>query len=218
RLATPTSSPGWTGARGEPTRMLLLRHGQTELSVQRRYSGRGNPPLTELGQRQADAAAAYLAEGGGIDAVISSPLERALATASAAAGKLGLEVTVEADLIETDFGGWEGLTFSEAAQRDPDLHTRWLRDTSLPPPDGESFNTVAHRVRRARNRIIAEYGGATVLVVSHVTPIKTILRLALDAGEGILYRLHLDLASLSIAEFYPDGASSVRLVNQTAYL
>ena len=57
-----------------------------------------------------------------------------------------------------------------------------------------------------------------VLVVSHVTPIKTVLRLALDAGEGILYRLHLDLASLSIAEFYPDGASVVRLVNQTAYL
>jgi broad specificity phosphatase PhoE len=57
-----------------------------------------------------------------------------------------------------------------------------------------------------------------VLVVSHVTPIKTVLRLALDAGESILYRLHLDLASLSIAEFYPDGASSVRLVNQTAYL
>jgi ribonuclease H / adenosylcobalamin/alpha-ribazole phosphatase len=57
-----------------------------------------------------------------------------------------------------------------------------------------------------------------VLVVSHVTPIKTLLRLALDAGAGILYRLHLDLASLSIAEFYPDGAASVRLVNQTAYL
>ncbi len=55
-------------------------------------------------------------------------------------------------------------------------------------------------------------------MVSHVTPIKTILRLALDAGEGILYRLHLDLASLSIAEFYADGGSSVRLVNQTAYL
>ena len=77
---------------------------------------------------------------------------------------------------------------------------------------------MADRVRRARERIIAEHRGATVLVVSHVTPIKTLLRLALDAGPGILYRLHLDLASLSIAEFYPDGASSVRLVNQTAYL
>jgi broad specificity phosphatase PhoE/ribonuclease HI len=215
----PQSSPaGWTGARGAPTRFMLLRHGQTELSVDRRYSGRGNPALTELGRHQADAAATYLAGQGGISAVISSPLQRAYDTATAAAKALGLDVTVDDDLIETDFGSWEGLTFGEAAARDPELHTRWLRDTSQPPPDGESFDAVAHRVRRARNRIIAEHGDATVLVVSHVTPIKTILRLALDAGEGILYRLHLDLASLSIAEFYPDGGSSVRLVNQTAYL
>ncbi len=217
-VATQTSPVGWTGARGAPTRFLLLRHGQTELSVQRRYSGRGNPPLTELGRRQADAAAKYLADHGGIAAVISSPLQRAHDTANAAAKGLGLDVVVDEDLIETDFGAWEGLTFAEAAQRDPELHTRWLRDTSLAAPDGESFDTVAHRVRRARNRIIAEYGEATVLVVSHVTPIKTILRIALDAGGSILYRLHLDLASLSVAEFYPDGAASVRLVNQTAYL
>ncbi|KAA0083590.1 bifunctional RNase H/acid phosphatase [Mycolicibacterium sp. P9-64] len=217
-VAAPSSPAGWTGARGAPTRFMLLRHGQTALSVDRRYSGRGNPALTELGRQQADAAAAYLAQQGGISAVISSPLQRAHDTATAVAKGLGLDVTVDDDLIETDFGSWEGLTFGEAATRDPELHTRWLRDTSQPPPDGESFDQVAHRVRRARNRIIAEYGDATVLVVSHVTPIKTILRLALDAGEGILYRLHLDLASLSIAEFYPDGGSSVRLVNQTAYL
>ncbi|MED5812907.1 bifunctional RNase H/acid phosphatase [Mycolicibacterium sp. 050232] len=212
------SAPGWTGATGAPTRLLLLRHGQTELSVARRYSGRGNPELTEEGRRQADAAARYLGARGGITAVITSPLGRAYETATAAAKALGVDVRVDDDLIETDFGEWEGLTFAEAAQRDPELHRNWLRDTSVEPPGGESFDAVAHRVRRARNRIISEYGPATVLVVSHVTPIKTVLRLALDAGEGILYRLHLDLASLSIAEFYADGGSSVRLVNQTAYL
>ncbi|OBB32588.1 bifunctional RNase H/acid phosphatase [Mycolicibacterium peregrinum] len=212
------SAPGWTGATGAPTRLLLLRHGQTELSIARRYSGRGNPVLTEEGRRQADAAARYLGARGGVAAVVSSPLERAYETAAAAAKALGVDVRVDDDLIETDFGAWEGLTFAEAAQRDPELHRRWLRDTSVEPPGGESFDAVAHRVGRARDRIIAEYGAATVLVVSHVTPIKTILRLALDAGEGILYRLHLDLASLSIAEFYGDGGSSVRLVNQTAYL
>jgi broad specificity phosphatase PhoE/ribonuclease HI len=215
---TAVNPAGWTGARGEPTRMMLLRHGQTALSVDRRYSGRGNPELTELGRRQAEAAAAYLAETGGITAVVSSPLQRALDTASAAAKALGLEVAVDDDLIETDFGGWEGMTFAEASASDPSLHSRWLRDTSVDPPDGESFDTVHARVRRARTRIISEYGGSTVLVVSHVTPIKTILRMALDAGPGILYRLHLDLASLSVAEFYPDGAASVRLVNQTSYL
>jgi broad specificity phosphatase PhoE/ribonuclease HI len=216
--SAPTSPAGWTGARGAPTRFLLLRHGQTELSTQRRYSGRGNPALTDVGRRQADAAAQYLAAKGGIAAVITSPLQRAYDTAAAAAKALGLDVTVDDDLIETDFGAWEGLTFGEAAERDPDLHRRWLRDTSITPPDGESFDSVATRVRRAQARIINEHGAETVLVVSHVTPIKTLLRLALDAGEGILYRLHLDLASLSIAEFYPDGVASVRLVNQTAYL
>jgi broad specificity phosphatase PhoE len=216
--AAPVSPAGWTGARGAPTRFLLLRHGQTELSTQRRYSGRGNPALTDVGRRQADAAAQYLAQNGGIAAVITSPLQRAYDTAVAAAKALGLDVTVDDDLIETDFGAWEGLTFGEAAERDPDLHRRWLRDTSITPPDGESFDSVATRVRRAQARIINEHGAETVLVVSHVTPIKTLLRLALDAGQGILYRLHLDLASLSIAEFYPDGVASVRLVNQTAYL
>jgi len=209
---------GWTGARGAPTRFLLLRHGQTELSVERRYSGRGNPALTDLGRRQAGAAAQFVAEKGGVAAVLTSPLQRAYDTAEAAAKALGLDVTVDADLIETDFGGWEGLTFGEAAERDPELHRRWLRDTSVAPPDGESFDAAAERVGRARARIISEHPGETVLVVSHVTPIKTLLRLALDAGPSILYRMHLDLASLSIAEFYPDGAASVRLVNQTAYL
>lgn len=216
--AQPETGPGWSGATGAPTRLLMLRHGQTELSVHRRYSGRGNPELTELGCRQAEAAAAYLGNRGDITAVVSSPLQRAHDTAQAAAKALGLDVTVDEDLIETDFGDWEGLTFAEASAADPGLHSRWLRDTSVPPPGGESFDAVHARVRRARGRIIAEYGGATVLVVSHVTPIKTLLRMALDAGPGILYRLHLDLASLSIAEFYPDGAASVRLVNQTDYL
>jgi probable phosphoglycerate mutase len=216
--APSPTAPGWTGARGTPTRLLLLRHGQTELSVQRRYSGRGNPALTELGRRQADAAARYLAQRGGISAVFASPLQRAYDTAAAAAKALGLDVTVDDDLIETDFGSWEGLTFAEAGERDPELHGRWLRDTGTAPPGGESFDAVADRVSRVRDRIVAAHQGTTVLVVSHVTPIKMLLREALDAGPGVLYRLHLDLASLSIAEFYSDGASSVRLVNQTAYL
>ncbi|OBJ61238.1 bifunctional RNase H/acid phosphatase [Mycobacterium asiaticum] len=215
---TTTTGPGWTGARGTPTRLLLLRHGQTELSVQRRYSGRGNPPLNEVGWRQAGLAARYLTQRRGIAAVISSPLQRAYDTAMTAARALGLEVTVDEDLIETDFGAWEGLTFAEAAARDPDLHRRWLYDTGTLPPGGESFDDVLRRVRRGRDRIISAHEGKNVLVVSHVTPIKLLLRMALDAGSGILYRLHLDLASLSIAEFYPDGASSVRLVNQTGYL
>lgn len=213
-----TKAPGWTGATGTPTRLLLLRHGQTPLSVERRYSGRGNPALTEFGRSQAEAAARRIGARSGIAAVVSSPLGRARETATAAADALGLPVRVHQGLTETDFGAWEGLTFGEAARRDPDLHRRWLGDTSVRPPSGESFDEVRERVGAVRDDLLGEYGGATVLVVSHVTPIKTFLQFALDSGPSLLYRLHLDLASLSIAEFYPDGGSSVRLVNDTSHL
>lgn len=216
-VAAP-AAPGWMATTGTPTRFLLLRHGQTPLSVERRYSGRGNPELTELGRVQAAAAARRFGARGGVAAVVSSPLGRARATADAAAQALSLPVSVHEGLIETDFGEWEGLTFSEAADRDPQLHRQWLSDTSVRPPGGESFDEVRARVTAARDELIEHYQGANVLLVSHVTPIKMMLQLALDAGPSLLYRLHLDLASLSIAEFYGDGGASVRLVNDTSHL
>ena len=220
KTPAPATSPGWTGARGAPTRLLLLRHGQTALSVERRYSGRGNPELTELGREQAALAAKRLASRtpSDVSAVISSPLGRARETAESAATALGLPVTVHDGLIETDFGAWEGLTFREAAERDPELFKAWLGDTSVAPPGGESFDTVTERVLQARSEIVAGNESSTVVVVSHVTPIKVLLRSALDVGPSLLYRLHLDLASLSLAEFYPDGGASVRLVNDTSHL
>ncbi|WP_280216931.1 bifunctional RNase H/acid phosphatase [Nocardia neocaledoniensis] len=214
----PSNAPGWTGALGRPTRLLLLRHGQTELSVERRYSGRGNPPLTELGRQQAERAAKMLAAKGDIAAVVTSPLQRARATAEAAAAALDVPLRVLDGLIETDFGDWEGLTFAEAAQRDPQLHTDWLGDPSIPAPGGESFDQVRERVESVRRDLVALYPGQNIVVVSHVTPIKTLLQLALGVGPSLLYRLHLDLASLCIAEFYPDGGASVRLVNDVSYL
>ena len=216
--AATAPSPGWTGAQGTPTRFLLLRHGQTPLTVERRYSGRGEISLSELGEQQAAAAAARLAKVPDIAAVVASPLTRTMQTGRAVADAVGVELTTHDGLIETDFGDWEGLTFREAAERDPELHRSWLSDTSVAPPGGESFDVVHRRVRRGRDDLISRYGGATIVVVSHVTPIKSLLRMALDAGPSLLYRLHLDTASLSIAEFYPDGNASVRLVNDTSHL
>ena len=219
RAAARTASPShWTGATGSPTRLLMLRHGQTEHSAQRRYSGRADLPLTELGERQAAVAAARLANTNGVAAVVSSPLRRARQTAQPVADALGVPLTVHDGLIETDFGAWEGLTFAEARERDPDLHTRWLTDTSVAPPGGESMDAVHRRVRRVRDQLISEHGAATLVVVSHVTPIKSLVRMALDVGPSLLHRLHLDIASLSVAEFYPDGPATVSLVNDTSYL
>lgn len=208
----------WIGATGTPTRMLLLRHGQTAYSAQRRYSGRGDIPLTELGERQAGAAARRLSAMTGVSAVVSSPLLRARQTAHVVADALDVPLSVHEGLIETDFGAWEGLTFAEARERDPGIHSRWLSDTSVTAPEGESMDSVHSRVRRARDELLTAHGATTLVVVTHVTPIKSLLRMALDAGPSLLHRLHLDLASLSISEFYPDGPASVRLVNDTSHL
>nr|WP_020662362.1 bifunctional RNase H/acid phosphatase [Amycolatopsis benzoatilytica] len=219
------SPTGWTGAVGTPTRFLLLRHGQTAMSIDRRYSGRGDVPLTEQGLAQAGAAAKRLAampgllsENGEAAPIVASPLMRAKQTAQAVADALGGRVETHPGLIETDFGEWEGLTFAEAARRDPELHRDWLGDSSCPPPGGESFDAVYERVGQARRDLVEQYDGQTVVLVSHVTPIKTLLRIGLDAGPSLLFRLHLDLASLSIVEFYPDGNASVRLVNDISHL
>jgi broad specificity phosphatase PhoE/ribonuclease HI len=209
---------GWQALTGTPTALLLLRHGQTAMSVDRRFSGSGDPPLTETGRAQAAALAARVASSRGeIAAVWTSPLRRAYDTAVPVAAALGLDLVVEERLRETDFGAWEGLTFAEIQQRDPNELSAWLADPDVPAPGGESFATVTTRVRQARDAIVAKYPGETVAVVSHVTPIKVLLRLALDA-PNVLYRLHLDLASISQAEWYPDGNAVVRRVNDTGHL
>lgn len=213
----PAESASWTGQLGLPTRLLLLRHGQTELSVGRRYSGHGDPELTDLGHRQAAAAAVRLGAVEDIAAVVSSPLRRARQTAAVVAEATGAPLVVRDGLIETDFGAWEGLTFAEARERDPELHARWLGSENVAPPGGESFAAVARRIDAERAAIVETYPGATVVLVSHVTPIKMVLRDALAGGPSILYRLHLDLAGLSEVHYYPDGGTSVRLVNDTSH-
>ena len=212
-----TKAPSWQGRRSDPTRLILLRHGQTPLSVERRYSGRGNPDLTDEGRRQARAAAARVVREEGIAAIVTSPLRRARSTAEEVAVLTGIDVVEHPGLIENDFGDWEGLTFTEALQRDPDLHRAWLSDITVPAPGGESFAQVAERISRTKAELLERYPGQTVVLVSHVTPIKTLLQDALGVGPELLFRLHLDLASVSIAEYFDDGGSVVRLVNDAAH-
>jgi broad specificity phosphatase PhoE len=210
-------SSAWTGQSGSPTRLLLLRHGQTVLSIDRRYSGHGDPELTTIGWAQAAGAAARLATFPEITSVLTSPLRRARQTAESVAQTTGAPLEVREGLIETDFGEWEGLSFSEARERDPELHASWLGSEHVAPPGGESFVDVGRRIEAELADVLATYAGQTIVLVSHVTPIKMVLRSALQGGPSILYRLHLDLASLSIVDLYADGGASVRLVNDTSH-
>lgn len=217
REATRTS---WEPPTGAATRLLLVRHGATELTAQRRYSGRGDVPLSDQGRDQAARVAARLAAlGTPVSAVLTSPLKRCVQTAELVAEALGgPSVRVEPDLVECDFGDWEGRTFAEVRQNWPDQMSAWLSSTSVAPPGGESFQAVAKRVRGLVARLRDGYSDQNVVLVSHVTPVKLLLRDALAAGDAFLHRLYLDPAGLSIVDLWPDGPVSVRTVNDTAHL
>ncbi|WP_030325659.1 bifunctional RNase H/acid phosphatase [Streptomyces sp. NRRL B-3229] len=222
RAATAVASPGWAPAdMGAPATFVLLRHGETPLTPQKRFSGSGgtDPSLSDIGREQAERAAEALARRGTIQHILASPLTRTRQTAAAVAERLGIEVTVEDGLIETDFGAWEGLTFGEVRERYPDDLTKWLADPEAEPTGGgESFAATATRIAATRDKLVAAYAGRTVLLVTHVTPIKTFVRLALGAPPESLFRMELSAASLSAVAYYADGNASVRLLNDTSHL
>ncbi|MDI6407847.1 bifunctional RNase H/acid phosphatase [Streptomyces albus] len=217
----PAARAGWGPDLGTPTTFVLLRHGETPLTPEKRFSGSGgsDPDLSPAGRRQAAAVAEALALRGTVQAVVASPLRRCQETAAAVAGRLGLQVRTDEGLRETDFGAWEGLTFAEVRERYPEDLDAWLASPAARPTGGgESFEEVARRVTVARDRLLARYTGRTVLVVTHVTPVKTLVRLALGAPPESLFRMELSAASLSAVAYYADGNASLRLLNDTAHL
>ncbi|MGP3636243.1 histidine phosphatase family protein, partial [Streptomyces sp. 24-1644] len=221
--AASTPRTGWGAAPdlGAPATFVLLRHGETVLTPEKRFSGSGgtDPELSAVGRGQAEHAARAFADRGTIQEIVSSPLRRCRETAAAVAGRLGLDVRIDDGLRETDFGAWEGLTFAEVRERYGSDLTAWLASPDVAPTGGgESFTEVAERVSAARDRLIARHQGRTVLLVTHVTPIKTLVRLALGAPPESLFRMELSAASVSAVAYYADGNASVRLLNDTAHL
>jgi broad specificity phosphatase PhoE/ribonuclease HI len=214
---------GWSAPAdlGPPATFVLLRHGETLLTPQKRFSGSGgtDPSLSDVGRDQAERVAESLARRGTIEAIVASPLTRTRQTAAAVAARLGLDVTIDDGLRETDFGAWEGLTFGEVRDRYPDDMNAWLADPKAEPTGGgESFAATARRMAVTRDKLIAAHAGRTVLLVTHVTPIKTLVRLALGAPAKSLFRMELSAASLSAVAYYADGNASVRLFNDTSHL
>jgi ribonuclease H / adenosylcobalamin/alpha-ribazole phosphatase len=218
-LAAPHS--GWGPDLGPPTTLVLLRHGETPLTPDKRFSGSGgtDPELSAAGRHQAHAVAEALAARGTIQAIVSSPLRRCQETAAAVADRTGLQVRIDEGMRETHFGAWEGLTFAEVRDRFPDDLEAWLDSTAVQPTGGgESFDTVTRRVAVAKDKLLARYPGKTVLVVTHVTPVKILARLALGAPPMALFRMELSAASITAVAYYTDGNASLRLLNDTGHL
>lgn len=209
--------PGGDAVARRPTTTFLLRHGQTELSAEGRFAGRDDIPLTKEGARQATLAARRLSSDE-VDVIVTSPLQRARRTAETVAEITGAPLVVDDGLVEADFGAWQGLTFSEAGAGWPGEFKAWMASPDCAPPDGESFAEVALRVLAALDRLLTGYPGRRTVVVSHVTPIKTLICRALLAPPDAMFRMNLDVASLSRVDCFDDGSALVRSLNDTAHL
>lgn len=207
----PKAGPGgYRGIRpsGPPTTLVLVRHGVTAYTAAKRFSGglaSANPGLSEEGRAQIRATAEWLrplAES--LDAVVSSPVRRAAESAAILTAVLGLgPVQEEPGFAEMEFGTWDGLTFEEVNERYADEVDVWLGSLDHAPGGGESLRAVQRRVLAGRDRLLRARSGQTVLVVSHVTPIKSLVAAAVGAPLEGVFAMELSPASVTVVSYYP---------------
>jgi probable phosphoglycerate mutase len=205
---------GWSPTTGPVTTLVLVRHGATSHTADKRFSGGlggSNPGLTDEGRAQVREVAEWLSPlGEAVDAVVTSPVRRTRESAEILAERLGLDLVEEPGFAEMEFGAWDGMTFGEVRDRHPDELEKWLGDLDLAAGGGESFREVEERVLAGLARVVERYAGRTVIVVSHVTPIKTLIAHAVGAPLTSLFRMELSTASVSVVSFYGDDTEALR--------
>jgi broad specificity phosphatase PhoE/ribonuclease HI len=209
---------GWAAPSGPPTTLILVRHGVTELTSGKRFSGglrSSNPGLSDEGRDQMRAVAEWLAPvAEHAEALVASPVRRTRESAEILAERLGLGVEEEPGLAEMEFGSWDGKSFLEVAEQEQAALDEWIGSVDVRPGgDGESFRDVESRVLEGLQRILDRHAGKTVVVVSHVTPIKTLVAQALQAPLLSVFRMELAPASVSVLAFFEDGRASMRSYN-----
>lgn len=214
---------GWSAGSSTPTTLVLVRHGVTAHTVDKRFSGglaSSNPGLSDDGRAQVRATAEWLAPiAERVDAVIASPVRRTRESAEIVAEVLGRPLTEEPGFAEMEFGVWDGMTFGEVAKAHPEGLDAWLGSLDVAPEGGESFRVVEQRVLDGLQRVLDAYAGRTVVVVSHVTPIKTLVAHAVNAPLDSVFRMELSPASVTVVSFFNGGAdgleprTSMRLYN-----
>ncbi len=211
------------------TTVILVRHGRTPLTESHKLSGRGgeDPQLSELGRDDARKVALELAKVGKSStfakfaaptAIISSPLARTRETAQIISNELGLSASTLDDIAEISFGEWDGHTNQEVAETWPEQYSAWRGDVKIAPPGGESLEEFDQRVQRGRAQILSDYEGQTVVVVSHVMPIRGFLRAAAVADWPIYWRASVAPCSITVLRFWGDQAAEISVVNHTTHL
>lgn len=199
------------------TKLILIRHGETDWNAQRRYQGQSDVPLNDAGHRQAAALAQRL-EGVDISAIYSSDLRRARQTASEIASLHPLPVRDEPRLKEISFGRWEGLTYGEIQERWPEEMAAWFADPiQVTPPGGETLAQVAGRVKAALDDIVRTNAGGTVAIVAHGGTLRVLLCAAIEIDPRAQWRFGLSTASISELQVSDSHTVLVRL-NDTHHL
>jgi len=189
--------------------IAFVRHGQTELNRGGRLQGRIDAPLSELGREQAAALGRGFASLP-VTRVLSSPLQRARATAAAIATVHDLEVGVDDRLIELDYGDWDGQLLSEVT---PDQWAAWRRDPDFAPPGGERLADVTARVTSFCGDVLSD---DLVIAVSHVSPIKAAVCCALQVDDRVTWRMQLDVASVTRIGGRADGSPYLLAFNDAS--
>jgi broad specificity phosphatase PhoE len=169
--------------------LILLRHGRTAANEAGLLQGRLNQSLDAVGESQAVAAAAHIRSSHDVDVVISSPLKRAQETASA----FGVPIETDDRWIELSYGVYEGVPHADVPS---EVWQRWRNDFAYVPDGGESLAALDTRVRAACNDLVERASRQTVVVVSHVSPMKSAVAWALGVDIGISWNCHLDHASI----------------------
>lgn len=199
------------------TRLLLVRHGETEWNVARRFQGQRDSPLTERGRWQVMRLADRLRDLP-LAAVYSSDLERTLATARAVAAAHGLPVELAPAFREASFGDYEGRTYAELVERFGEPVTRWAADPlDLAPPGGETVRELQTRVAGLLRELVARHPGQTVALIGHGGSVRAAVMEVLGMDLRRFRGLRMDNASLTVIE--SDGDFDVlMLFNDTSHL
>jgi ribonuclease H / adenosylcobalamin/alpha-ribazole phosphatase len=215
---------GWSPSSGPPTTLILVRHGVTAHTTEKRFSGglaSANPGLSDEGRDQIRSVASWLSPlSDRVDAVVTSPVRRTRESAEILAEALRHPLEEEPGFAEMEFGTWDGLTFVEVAEKHQADLDAWLGSLDAAPGgSGESFRSVEQRVLAGLQRLLDAHAGKTVVVVSHVTPIKTLVAHAVDAPLTSLFRMELSPGSVTVLSFFTGGSggdeprASLRMYN-----
>jgi broad specificity phosphatase PhoE len=202
-----------------PTRIVLVRHGQTAWNKDVRFRGRADVLLDEFGLRQAEATGRTVAARWPVVAVYASPMRRAMQTAEAVARAHGLVAHPLEGLLDVDFGQWQGLSPEEVSQRYPDLYRAWAEAPhTVHFPGGESLDDVRTRIMAGLGEAVARHPGQAVALVSHTVANRVLLCAILGLGNDHFWRLGQDTCAVNVFDVEEDGTFTLLLLNDTCHL